>query len=230
VVASARGAAGLDELSAKTIGSSGQLRTIALDVSSAVAVTEAVEFIENRVAPIALAILNAGSHRPTPAADLRAEDFAELVAVNLMGTVNCLAAVLGGMRDRRHGHVAVVSSLAGYVGLPTAAAYGMTKAGLINMCEALQPELNSLGIGIQVVNPGFVRTPLTEQNRFHMPFLMSPEDAAAAFHRGLNSRRFEVVFPWRFAILMKALRLMPYGVALRITRRLLPRDQSQVRS
>ena len=137
-----------------------------------------------------------------------------------MGTVHCLEAVLPDMLSRRAGHIAVVASLAGYRGLPTAAAYGMTKAGLINMAEALQPELAASNVKLQIVNPGFVRTPLTDLNTFPMPFLIDADKAAEAFYKGLQSNRFEIVFPRRFAYLMKAFRLMPYGLALRLSKRL----------
>jgi short-subunit dehydrogenase len=119
----------------------------------------------------------------------------------------------------------VVASVAGYMGLPTAAAYGLSKAGVINMCESLRPELESEGILLQVVNPGFVRTPLTDKNDFEMPFLMEPEDAARAFARGLKSRRFEIYFPRVFVWLMKLLRALPYGLSLRLTAKAQPKEQ-----
>ena len=98
----------------------------------------------------------------------------------------------------------------------------MTKAGLINMAEALKPELDGHGVRLQVVNPGFVRTPLTDKNPFPMPFLMAVEDAAEALYRGLGSKRFEIVFPRRFAYLLKVLRCLPAPLAFAVTRRLVP--------
>ena len=139
-----------------------------------------------------------------------------------MGTAHCLEALLPGMIAQRRGRIAVVASLAGYWGLPTSAAYGMTKAGLINMAEALKPELDGYGIRMQIVNPGFVRTPLTDKNPFPMPFLMELDDAAEAFFRGLHSDRFEIVFPRRFAYLLKILRCLPAPLAFAVTRRLVP--------
>jgi short-subunit dehydrogenase len=185
----------------------------------------AVERIEGRIAPIALALLNAGSHRPVYADRFDAADFRELAELNLFGTVSCLAALLPRFIARRSGHIAIVASVAGYSGLPTASAYGMTKAGLINMAEALRPELSALGIKLQVVNPGFVRTPLTDRNEFPMPFLIEPEDAAAAIERGLAGGRFEIAFPRHFVLMMKLLRLLPYWLFFAVTRRLLPKDR-----
>jgi short-subunit dehydrogenase len=133
-----------------------------------------------------------------------------------------LEALLPAMIERRGGRVAIVASVAGYRGLPTSAAYGMTKAGLINMAEALKPELDGYDVRLQLVNPGFVRTPLTDKNPFPMPFLMEVEDAAEAFYRGLRSDRFEIVFPRRFAYLLKVLRCLPAPLAFAVTRRLVP--------
>jgi short-subunit dehydrogenase len=101
----------------------------------------------------------------------------------------------------------------------------MTKAGLINMAEALRVELAPHGIVVQVVNPGFVRTPLTDRNEFPMPFLMEPEDAAEAFFRGLQSDRFEIAFPRRFVLMMKLLRCLPAPLAFAVTRRAVPKKR-----
>ena len=222
VAASARSAPSLAEL-VKTAGNlPGSIKSYPLDVTDAAAVKATAAAIESDLGPIGQAVLNAGTHKPLRATEITAEGFRPLVELNLMGTVHCLEAVLPGMIARRGGRVAVVASLAGYRGLPTSAAYGMTKAGLINMAEALKPELDGYGVRMQVVNPGFVRTPLTDKNPFPMPFLMELEDAAAALYRGLQSERFEIVFPWRFAALLKILRLLPASLAFAVTRRLVP--------
>ena len=202
----------------------GDIHPVPLDVEDPAAVQAAVEGIERDIGPIGQAVLNAGTHQPVDAKALKAEDFRKLVDVNLMGTVNSLAAVLPPMIARRRGRIALVASVAGYRGLPTSAAYGMTKAGLINMAEALRVELAPVGIVVQVVNPGFVRTPLTDRNEFPMPFLMEPEDAAEAFYRGLQSDRFEIAFPRRFVMLMKVLRCLPAPLAFAVTRRMLPKE------
>ncbi|MGD1878066.1 MAG: SDR family NAD(P)-dependent oxidoreductase [Kiloniellaceae bacterium] len=205
----------------------GALHPVSLDTADPEAARAAVTRIEQGIGPIGQAVLNAGTHRPVDPRALKTEDFQKLVDVNLMGTVNCLAAVLPPMLARGRGRIAIVASVAGYRGLPTAAAYGMTKAGLINLAEVLRVELAPCGIVVQVVNPGFVRTPLTDRNAFPMPFLMAPEDAAEAFHRGLQSDRFEIAFPKRFVWLMKVLRCLPSPLAFALTRRMLPEDRSR---
>ncbi len=223
VSASARGVKQLESLAQASGDLPGQITALPLDVTDRAAVCEAIAELSAKT-PIDLAILNAGTHGEVHATTLSAETFRTLIELNLMGTVNCLEAVLPGMMQRGTGHIAIVASLAGYRGLPTAAAYGMTKAGLINMAEALQPELAGHNIKLQIVNPGFVRTPLTDRNTFEMPFLIGAEKAADAFYRGLMSNRFEIVFPKRFAYLMKVLRVMPHALALRLTKRLVPQE------
>ena len=222
VAASARSAGPLAELAKSTENLPGEIRPFPLDVTDPAAVTATVASIEQALGPIDQAVLNAGTHRPVRAAALSAAAFRELAELNLMGTVHCLEALLPGMIARRGGRIAVVASVAGYRGLPTSAAYGMTKAGLINMAEALKPELDGYGVSLQLVNPGFVRTPLTDKNPFPMPFLMEVEDAAEALYRGLGSARFEVIFPRRLAYLLKVLRCLPAPLAFAVTRRLVP--------
>jgi short-subunit dehydrogenase len=135
--------------------------------------------------------------------------------------LNSLEPLLGDLMVRGHGQVAIVSSLAGYRGLPPASAYGASKAALINFTETFQPELARHNIDLRLVNPGFVETPLTDQNSFPMPFLISAEKAAERLIKGLDGKRFEITFPRRFAFVMKLLRILPYGLYLRLTKRLL---------
>ncbi|MEX0923060.1 MAG: SDR family NAD(P)-dependent oxidoreductase [Rhodovibrionaceae bacterium] len=220
VAASARDAAALQALSNEAENLRGSIAALPLDVTDEAAFASAAEEIERELGPIATLVLNAGTHRPVDARALHAEDFRKLLEVNVMGVVNGLAAALPAMRERGRGRIAVVASLSGYRGLPSASAYGLTKAGLINLCEALRPELALDGVILQLVNPGFVKTPLTDKNTFRMPFLMELEDAAEAFYRGLHSSRFEIVFPRRFAYILKIMRCLPYALYFRLTRRM----------
>ena len=222
VAVSARRAEALHALAEEARGLPGRIHGYPLDVTDEERVAAACGEIERDLGPIGLVVLNAGTHQPVAAKTLRVEDFRTLVEVNLRGTVHCLCTALPGMIARGSGRIAVVASLSGYRGLPSAAAYGMTKAGLINMAEALKPELDRYGVTIQVINPGFVETPLTDRNRFPMPFLISAEAAAARIVRGLGSRRFEIAFPWPMVLLLKLLRLLPSTLAFRVTNRLVP--------
>lgn len=170
-----------------------------------------------------LVVLNAGTYVPVSAKDFTAEKFGANVEVNLLGTAKCLEVVMPAMRARGSGHIAVVSSLTGYVGLPTASGYGATKAALINMCEALEPELEAEGVKLSVINPGFVDTPLTRKNEFPMPFLISTDDAVERIVRGLEAGRFEIAFPKRMSVAIRLLAALPHWARLAVTRRMLPR-------
>lgn len=220
VAASARTEDDLKRLEADADALPGRVAGFPLDVTDEDAVGRTLRAVKDAIGLPELAILNAGTHAPTPASAFDSATVRRLIDVNLMGTVHCLSALLPGFIARGAGRIAVVASVAGYSGLPSAAAYGATKAGLINMCEALKPELERHGVGLSLVNPGFVRTPLTDRNDFPMPFLMDADDAAARIVAGLRHGRFEIAFPTRFVLMLKLLRCLPYSLFFRITRRL----------
>jgi NAD(P)-dependent dehydrogenase (short-subunit alcohol dehydrogenase family) len=134
----------------------------------------------------------------------RLSDFDKSFAVNLSGVVNGLVPAIDRMKARGRGQSAFVSSVTGYGGMPTSAAYGATKAALINMAESLKFDLDKFGVSIQVVNPGFVDTPATADNAFSMPALMQPDEAARRIAQGLKSGSFEITFPRRFTYVLKA--------------------------
>lgn len=226
VAVSARREEELKKLAEAASDSAGTIRPYPLDVTDGAAVRATVERIEQEVAPIALTVLAAGTHQPIRARVFDAGAVKKLLDLNVMGQVYPLEVLLPRLLERGQGRIAVVSSVAGYRGLPTASGYGASKAAVINMCEALRPELEGSGVTLQLVNPGFVKTPLTDRNEFKMPMLMELDDAVAAFRRGLNSDRFEIVFPWRFAMLMKLYRLLPYALALRLARGMVPKEDA----
>jgi NAD(P)-dependent dehydrogenase (short-subunit alcohol dehydrogenase family) len=221
VAASARTEADLDSLAAAC--PPGTVVPFALDVTNALATARTLDAIVERLGLPDLAVLNAGTHKPMPAETFSAQTLRTLVEVNLMGTANCLEVLIPSFIARKAGHIAVVGSVAGYRGLPTAAAYGATKAGVINMCEALKPELARHGVKLSLINPGFVETPLTDRNDFDMPFLIPAEKAADYIARGLGSDRFETAFPRRFAFIMKLLRILPDRLFFALTKRMVRR-------
>ena len=159
--------------------------------------------------PLALAILNAGIYHPMRAQTFSADKARSTFDVNLTGVANCLDPVLQTMIARETGHIALVASVAGYRGLPQAAAYSATKAGLIAMAEALAMDLVDLGVRISVVNPGFVETEATAVNEFEMPMLLQPQDAARRLVEGLERPGFEIRFPWQFAAFLRLIGLLP---------------------
>lgn len=223
VAASARTASDLETLAAEAAPLPGRILPFALDVTDGDAVRRVATDIERVLSPLDLVVLNAGTHRPVRAGALQPETFEALWRVNVMGVVNGLAAVLPAMLARGGGHVAVVASVAGYTGLPTGAAYGATKAALINLCESLKPELDGRGVRLSVINPGFVRTPLTDRNVFPMPFLIDAEEAAERIRAGLLAGRYEIAFPRRMVWALKTLALLPAPLRFALKRRMLPR-------
>lgn len=215
VAASARDAGALAALAAEAPQ---HIRAWPLDVTDAAATGRAAALIVEAMGPLELCIFNAGTYRRDSAATFAAGDVRALIEVNLMGVVHGLDAVLPAMLARRGGRIAVVSSLAGEVGLPGAAAYAVSKAALIRMCEALQPELRAAGVALSIVKPGFVDTPLTRRNDFPMPFLMSVADAVDRIERGLLEKRRPVIaFPWPLVLALRPLALLPAALRLRLT-------------
>lgn len=220
VAVSARTEQDLVSLSAEASSLSGAIVPYPLDVTDAKAVADTAAAIEGQTGEIDRALFIAGTYEPLTAKDFAVDPFRKMVEANLMGVVHGLAAILPRFMERRRGHIAVVASVSGYCGLPNATAYGATKAALINMCEALKPELDQFGVRLTLINPGFVKTPLTDQNDFWMPFLMEVDDAARRIVDGLDSRSFEVTFPRRFTYGLKLLRMLPYPLQFLATRRL----------
>jgi NAD(P)-dependent dehydrogenase (short-subunit alcohol dehydrogenase family) len=176
-----------------------------LDATDADAVAKAGETIVGRFGRIDLAMYCAGTYKAMRATQF---DLAQMVThqrVNYEGALHLLNAVLPVLMRQGAGHLSLVSSVAGYRGLPQALAYGPTKAALINLADVLYMDLHPLGIGVSVVNPGFVETPLTAGNDFRMPALITPEEAAREIVAGWEAGRFEIHFPKRFTRWLKLL-------------------------
>ncbi len=206
-----------------------QLRSYALDVTDAAAVAKTFTHIEAELGPVDLVIAGAGKYKSVYAQELTLDDFRSTMDVNYMGVINLLDAVLPVFRARKSGHVAWIASVAGYVGLPRSAAYGPTKAALINLAEGLKPELEPFNIKTSVINPGFVRTPMTAGNDFPMPFLMEPDEAARRTIDGLAAGRFEIAYPTRFVVILKVLRLLPAWAFFALTRKLAGKHNQNLR-
>lgn len=181
-----------------------------LDITDAEAVAACVADIQAQSGrPIARAILNAGTYLRDTGRDFDAARFKAQVDVNLVGTANCLAALLPFMLAAKTGQIGVVSSLSGLAGLPAAVTYSSTKAALLSMCQSLKFDLDRAGVSISAVLPGFVKTPLTAKNKFPMPYLMEVEDGARAILKGLDAGRFLIAFPWQLAWQLRFLRILP---------------------
>jgi NADP-dependent 3-hydroxy acid dehydrogenase YdfG len=214
VIVSARSANALNELATQCPG----LQALTLDATDEAAVkAAAVQLLAD--GSLDLVMYCAGTYAAVRAQDMKSADIAHHMQVNYMGAVYSITAVLPAMLAARSGHICLVSSVAGFRGLPQSLAYGPTKAALINLAETMYIDLQDAGIGVSVVNPGFVKTTLTDQNKFHMPALISPAQAAIDIIAHWERGRFEIHFPKRFTYWMKLLRVLPYTWYFFATRR-----------
>ena len=189
-----------------------ELYTYQCDISDKDQVIKTIKEITINLGFINLAILNAAAYSPNKSQKFIIENYNHLINVNLNGTLYCIESLIESMSGK-NGHIAIVSSPVGYRGLPTAGAYGLTKAGLINLAESLYFDLQKENIQITLINPGFIKSESTSLNSFKMPFLRSAEFAGNKIFKGLTgSYRFEIYFPWFFLTLLKIFRILPYNL------------------
>jgi NAD(P)-dependent dehydrogenase (short-subunit alcohol dehydrogenase family) len=205
VVVSARRTDALDAFVREHPGS----RALPLDVTDLASAHAAARALRADGRPLDLVMYCAGHYREMRVDGWQLPELRRHWEVNYLGALHVIDAVLPTLRAQGHGHLSLVSSVAGFRGLPKSLAYGPTKAALINLAETLYLDLRHAGVGVSVINPGFVETPLTAQNHFHMPALMSPDDAAHAILAGWARGRFDIHFPKRFTRWMQLLRVLP---------------------
>jgi short-subunit dehydrogenase len=215
VALSARREAGLREVAA---GAAAEI--LPLDITDAAALAQACSGLRERWGEIDLVLWVAGTHSAMRAQDFELGAARRLLETNLGAVMGGLAALLPMLLAQRRGGIALVSSVAGYRGLPKALVYGPSKAALINLAESLYFDLRPCGIGVYLVNPGFVDTPLTEGNDFQMPALIGADEAARATLAGIAAGRFEIHYPKRFTSMLKLARLLPYRAYFWALRRL----------
>ena len=220
VIASARNRNNLESLRNEAAGSLGQLEIYPLDVTDSSAVAECINSIVDKFGRIDQAVLNAGTYIPMDGKDFSASVVQQQVDLNLMGVCYCIEPLIPVMKHQKQGVIAINASLSGYRGLPQAGAYGASKAALINMAESLHLDLLSTGIDVKIINPGFVKTPLTDKNTFPMPFLISSRKAAQIITAGMNRRGFEIRFPLLFSWLLRLLQIIPYSLYFKLVKRI----------
>ncbi|MDV7144344.1 SDR family NAD(P)-dependent oxidoreductase [Tropicimonas sp. TH_r6] len=208
VVLSARNAERLAELAAELPGA----RALPMDVTDPTSVKEAA----HAAGAVDGVIYNAGAYEPMRTADLDSASAIAMCDVNYLGVLRVLGEVLPGFLARGRGDITLVGSLAGYRGLPAAIGYGASKAALVSLAETMRYDLKGSGITVRLVNPGFIRTRLTEKNSFRMPMLMSPGQAAERVARAMRSSRFRTDFPAPFSWAIRSLRLLPDVLAFRL--------------
>ena len=222
VVVSARSVAPLDAFVSSHPGA----RALPLDVTNASAVKAATQTLASQGA-LDCVVYCAGHYHAMDATQIDLPDMLRHNQINYIGALNLLDAVVPQLLAQavnpitgQRGHLSLMASVAGYRGLPQSLAYGPTKAALINLTETLYLDLHAHSIGVSVINPGFVDTPLTRQNDFKMPALISPEQAAQEILKGWAKGEFEIHFPKRFTRWMKTLHMLPYPAYFAATRRL----------
>ena len=216
VTVSARNEKALSALSSEGCS----ISSLVLDVQDVACFDQAIAHFKHSDGIPDLAIYSAATYRPGGLSVLTRDDASQHMAINYLALVGLIEAITPEFTVRGSGHLAVIASLSGYCGLPNAALYGPTKAALINLCETLKPDYDQLGLALSLINPGFVKTPMTDKNSFSMPFLLSPEEAAQKIAKGLEGGRFEIAFPWPLAIGLKLLQKMPYALYFKMTKRL----------
>lgn len=210
VAASARSADKLAELARENT----LIEPFPVDVTDVAAVAATEAAIRAKLGPIDLAVFNAGVWEPMGALQFKAETVASTMSVNYQGVANGVAASLPEMIRRKRGHVAMVSSVAGYIGLPMATAYSPSKAALISLAQSLQHELDGVNVKITVICPGYIETPMTSVNKFPMPYIMPAGEAADRILTGLAKGKFEIAFPWQLVWPLKFFRALPHRAFL----------------
>jgi short-subunit dehydrogenase len=215
VAISARNTALLNEVAATV---SPAMRVLPLDVTDDAQVTQAWQALIAAWPQVDMVIYNAGAYVPMSAQQFDLTSVRNVVDVNLNGALRVLSQVLPYFIGRNAGHIALVGSVAGYRGLPASMGYGLSKAALIHLAENLRADLAATPIGVSIINPGFVKTRLTDKNDFHMPAMITPEQAATAIMQGFARDAFEIHFPKRFTYVMKLLRTLPYALYFRALR------------
>lgn len=188
------------------------------DVTDLTAVRVAVARLEEQIGPTDLLVASAGIGLETPAETFCAEDFNAQIQVNLIGVINSVDAVLPGMCRRRHGHIAALSSMASYRGLPHMGGYCASKAGVNSLLDALRIELHPLGIAVTTICPAWVRTPMTAPLGLPDKEIMEVEEAVRLILAALHARRPFLAFPTRSAWQARLLRHMPRPISDWLTR------------
>lgn len=210
VVISARRPAALQAVAAEASARQhpDAITALPLDVSEPATIHAALQRLRALHPQLDLVLYCAGHYRPVPATAFDLAQMLQHQTINYVGALHVLDGVLPLLRAQGHGHISLVSSVAGWRGLPKALAYGPTKAALSHLAQILHLELAPLGLGVSVIHPGFVATPLTAHNDFPMPALRSPEQAAQAILQGWAKGRFDIHFPRRFTWVLKTVTIL----------------------
>lgn len=199
----------LHQLAAQIRTSGGTAAVAAADIGSRQQTEDAFASIRDQLGPVDLVIANAGVGRPTLHSPVNMGDIEDTFRINLMGVIYTLSAALPEMLARKNGHLVAISSLAGYRGLPSESAYCASKAAVNVYMDGLRIHLRGTGVKVTTICPGFIKTPMTEMNKFHMPQLMTAEYAAGRMIRAIKANKKVYNFPWRLHTMVKLSRWLP---------------------
>ncbi len=214
VVVSARNA----ELLQEFVDAHPGAQAVVLDVADTAAIATAARYVRTQQG-LDVVMYCAGYYQAMRAAEFSLPEMLRHLDINYTGALRVLDAVLPELLPQQRGHISFISSVAGFRGLPQSMAYGPTKAALINLAEALYYDVSPHGIGVSLINPGFVETPLVANNDFPMPALITPEKAAAEILSGWRKGQFHIHFPKRFTRMLLLMRLLPYRWYFALVRR-----------
>ena len=196
------------------------IHSFPLDVTDSEKCKDVSTEIINKLENIEICIFCTGIHDPKSEKSLDLEKVRKIMEVNFFGTVNSINSVYDYFKKKRSGHISMVSSVAGYRGLPAGGAYCASKSALTTFAESLYFDLKRFNVRVSVVHPGFIKTPMTDQNDFPMPMIKSPEFAADEIFKGLTqSNAFEIHFPKQFTFIMKILKIMPNWLYLKLIKK-----------
>ncbi|HWT01478.1 MAG TPA: SDR family NAD(P)-dependent oxidoreductase [Pyrinomonadaceae bacterium] len=212
----ARRAETLREIADEVEKAGGRALALPADVRDADAVRRAAGELRARFDRVDVLVANAGIVPTTHVLDLRSEDLADVMSVNVVGAVNSVTAVLPEMVERGSGQLVAISSLAAYRGLPKSGAYCASKAALSAFFESLRIDLRGTGVDVTIIHPGFIKTPVTEGRAAKMPYLMELDDAVRKIIRAIETRKKSYAFPWQLASIVRAAMLFPIPLYDRI--------------
>ena len=186
-----------------------------LDVTNRNQINEVFKNIIDNFGDLDICLFSSGTYEPKDEQNIDPDKIKNVINVNFLGVIDCVKSVERYFKDKKSGHISIVSSIAGYRGLPNSSGYGPSKAALTNFSESIYFDFKKFGVRVSVVSPGFIKTPLTDKNEFPMPFLKTPEYAAEKIFNGLvKSSAFEIHFPKGLTLTLKFLRILPYRLYL----------------
>ncbi|MDA0870504.1 MAG: SDR family NAD(P)-dependent oxidoreductase [Proteobacteria bacterium] len=195
-----------------------RILTEILDVTQEEDCQKKLTSLIEKISKLDKVIYCSGYYEPDKTFEINLKLFKKTMDINFIGLINVCSVILPLFQKQRSGHLAVVSSLAGFGGLPNSSSYGPSKAAMMNYIESIKIDCDKFNIKTSIINPGFVKSRLTEKNTFDMPFLMSADKAADIIVDGLKKEKYEITFPLPMKILFKILRILPRNIYFKIVK------------